>query len=95
MTRYVDEQRGWIAGEVAPAYRARTDLAALRFAAAKLENLVVEPGGSLRRRPGTKLLFSDDVPQRIIPPPARAHHASARSPRSTARAPAATATSSR
>ena len=53
MRKLVLEQNGWLSGEIAPEYQGRTDLVALRYGAARLDNLVVRAGGALRRRPGT------------------------------------------
>ncbi|MDA8004181.1 MAG: hypothetical protein MPK08_04700 [Alphaproteobacteria bacterium] len=72
MRRVVSETFGWVAGEIAPSFHGREDLSALRHGAARLENLVVEAGGSLRRRPGTKFLRHDEGEVRVIPlPPKR------------------------
>ena len=53
MRKLVLEQNGWLSGEIAPEYQGRTDLTALRYGAAHLDNLVVGAGGALKKRPGT------------------------------------------
>ena len=53
MRKVILEQNGWLSGEIAPEYQGRTDLTALRYGAARLDNLVVGAGGALKKRPGT------------------------------------------
>ncbi|MGR4001283.1 MAG: hypothetical protein OD811_05805 [Alphaproteobacteria bacterium] len=67
MRRIVEESLSWVSGEIAPSFHGRKDLASLRHGASRIENMVVEAGGSLRRRPGSKLLRHDPGEVRIIP----------------------------
>ena len=52
--RFVDFQTNFSTGELDPLLRARVDLAQYDNALAKATNVLIQPQGGLRRRPGTK-----------------------------------------
>jgi hypothetical protein len=54
MPRFVDLQSNFSTGELDPLLRARVDLQAYNNALAKATNVLIQPQGGLRRRPGTK-----------------------------------------
>lgn len=54
MTRFVEIQSNFSTGELDPLLRARVDLAQYNNALAKATNVLIQPQGGLRRRPGTK-----------------------------------------
>jgi hypothetical protein len=54
MPRFVDIQSNFTTGELDPLLRARVDLAQYANALAKATNVIVQPQGGLRRRPGLK-----------------------------------------
>jgi hypothetical protein len=54
MPRFVDIQTNFSTGELDPLLRARIDLAQYNNALAKATNVVVQPQGGIRRRPGLK-----------------------------------------
>jgi hypothetical protein len=54
MPRFVDIQTNFSSGELDPLLRARIDLAQYNNALAKATNVVIQPQGGLRRRPGLK-----------------------------------------
>ena len=54
MPRFVDIQTSFITGELDPLLRARVDLHQYTNALAKATNVVVQPQGGIRRRPGLK-----------------------------------------
>lgn len=54
MPRFVDIQTSFITGELDPLLRARVDLQQYTNALAKATNVVVQPQGGIRRRPGLK-----------------------------------------
>ena len=56
MPRFVDIQTSFSTGELDPLLRARVDLAQYNNALAKATNVVVQPQGGLRRRPGLKYM---------------------------------------
>jgi hypothetical protein len=54
MPRFVDLQSNFSTGELDPLLRARVDLQAYNNALAKATNVLIQPQGGMRRRPGTK-----------------------------------------
>ena len=54
MSRFVDIQTNFSTGELDPLMRARVDLEQYNNALAKATNVLIQPQGGLRRRPGTK-----------------------------------------
>jgi hypothetical protein len=54
MSRFVDLQTNFSTGELDPLMRARVDLEQYNNALAKATNVLIQPQGGLRRRPGTK-----------------------------------------
>ena len=56
MPRFVDIQTNFSTGELDPLLRSRVDLAQYNNALSKATNVVVQPQGGLRRRPGLKYL---------------------------------------
>jgi len=57
MARFVEFTTNFATGELDPLLRARVDLAAYGNALAKATNVLIQPQGGLRRRPGTKHIF--------------------------------------
>lgn len=57
MPRFVDIQSNFTTGELDPLLRARVDLQQYNNALAKATNVVIQPQGGMRRRPGTKHIF--------------------------------------
>ena len=58
MARFTSIQTNFSTGELDPLLRARVDLAAYGNALEEATNVVVQPQGGIRRRPGTKYLMS-------------------------------------
>jgi hypothetical protein len=56
MPRFVDLQSNFSTGELDPLLRARVDLQAYNNALAKATNVLIQPQGGMRRRPGTKYI---------------------------------------
>jgi len=56
MTRFVEIQSNFSTGELDPLLRARVDLQQYNNALAKATNVLIQPQGGLRRRPGTKYI---------------------------------------
>jgi len=56
MPRFIDIQTSFSTGELDPLLRARIDLAQYNNALAKATNVVVQPQGGIRRRPGLKYM---------------------------------------
>jgi hypothetical protein len=54
VSRFVDFQTNFVTGELDPLLRARVDLQQYNNALAKATNVVIQPQGGLRRRPGLK-----------------------------------------
>lgn len=54
MPRFVDIQTNFSSGELDPLLRSRIDLAQYNNALAKATNVIIQPQGGLRRRPGLK-----------------------------------------
>ena len=54
MPRFVDIMTNFSVGELDPLLRSRVDLDAYKNALAKATNVLIQPQGGLRRRPGTK-----------------------------------------
>lgn len=52
MARFVDFQTNFVTGELDPLLRARVDLQQYQNALAKATNVVIQPQGGMRRRPG-------------------------------------------
>lgn len=57
MPRFVEFTTNFATGELDPLLRARVDLQAYNNALAKATNVLIQPQGGLRRRPGTKHIF--------------------------------------
>lgn len=57
MPRFIDLQTNFSTGELDPLLRARVDLAQYENALAKATNVICQPQGGLRRRPGLKHIF--------------------------------------
>jgi len=57
MPRFVDLQSNFSTGELDPLLRARVDLQSYNNALAKATNVLIQPQGGLKRRPGTKFIF--------------------------------------
>ncbi len=57
MPRFVDLQSNFSTGELDPLLRARVDLQAYNNALAKATNVLIQPQGGLKRRPGTKYIL--------------------------------------
>ena len=57
MARFVEFTTNFATGELDPLLRARVDLQAYGNALAKATNVLIQPQGGLRRRPGTKHIF--------------------------------------
>ena len=58
MARFVSIQTNFSTGELDPLLRARVDLAAYQNALEEATNVVCQPQGGIRRRPGTKYISS-------------------------------------
>ena len=58
MARFVSIQTNFSTGELDPLLRARVDLPAYRNALEEATNVVVQPQGGVRRRPGTRYITS-------------------------------------
>lgn len=58
MTRFVDIQTNFSTGELDPLLRARVDLDAYKNALSEATNVVVQPQGGIRRRPGLRYVTS-------------------------------------
>ena len=58
MARFVTIQTNFSTGELDPLLRARVDLPAYRNALEEATNVVIQPQGGLRRRPGTRYITS-------------------------------------
>jgi hypothetical protein len=58
MTRFVSVQTNFSTGEMDPLLRARVDLEAYQNALSEATNVVIQPQGGARRRPGLKYLFA-------------------------------------
>ena len=56
MPRFVDIQTNFSTGELDPLLRSRVDLAQYNNALSKATNVVIQPQGGMRRRPGTKYM---------------------------------------
>ena len=65
MTRLVQIQTNFSSGEIDPLLRARVDLAQYQNAAERLENVIVQPQGGVKRRGGMKYLF--ELPSVALP----------------------------
>jgi hypothetical protein len=57
MARFIDFQTNFSTGELDPLLRARVDIPQYANALAKATNVIVQPQGGVRRRPGTKHIF--------------------------------------
>lgn len=58
MARFVSIQTNFSTGELDPLLRARVDLPAYRNALEEATNVIVQPQGGIRRRPGTRYITS-------------------------------------
>lgn len=54
MARFIDFQTNFVTGELDPLLRARVDMQQYQNALAKATNVVIQPQGGMRRRPGLK-----------------------------------------
>jgi len=54
MARFIDVQTNFATGELDPLLRSRVELETYKNALAKATNVLIQPQGGLRRRPGTK-----------------------------------------
>ncbi len=61
MTKYVDIQTNFTSGEIDPLLRARVDIKQYQNGASKLTNVVVQPQGGVKRRPGLKHIYELDA----------------------------------
>lgn len=57
MARFIDFQTNFSTGELDPLLRARVDIPQYANALEKATNVIVQPQGGVRRRPGTKYIF--------------------------------------
>jgi hypothetical protein len=57
MPRFVDFQTNFSTGELDPLLRARVDLDSYKNALSKATNVLIQPQGGIRRRPGLKHIF--------------------------------------
>ena len=57
MARFIDFQTNFSTGELDPLLRARVDIPQYANALAKATNVIIQPQGGVRRRPGTKHIF--------------------------------------
>ena len=57
MARFLDFQTNFSTGELDPLLRARVDIPQYENALAKATNVIIQPQGGARRRPGTKHVF--------------------------------------
>jgi hypothetical protein len=60
MTKFVDFQTNFTSGEIDPLVRARTDIKQYVNGADKLTNVLVQPQGGVKRRPGLKHIYELD-----------------------------------
>ena len=58
MARFVTVQTNFSSGELDPLLRARVDLPAHANGLEEATNVIVQPQGGVRRRPGTKYIMS-------------------------------------
>jgi hypothetical protein len=61
MTKFVDFQTNFTSGEIDPLLRARTDIKQYANGADKLTNVLVQPQGGVKRRPGLKHIYELDA----------------------------------
>jgi hypothetical protein len=57
MTKFVDFQTNFTSGELDPLLKARTDIKQYQNGAEKLTNVLVQPQGGVKRRPGLKHVY--------------------------------------
>lgn len=57
MARFIDFQTNFSTGELDPLLRARVDIPQYANALEKATNVIIQPQGGVRRRPGTKYIF--------------------------------------
>ena len=57
MARFIDFQTNFSTGELDPLLRSRVDIPQYANALAKATNVIIQPQGGVRRRPGTKHIF--------------------------------------
>ena len=57
MTKYVDIQTNFTSGEIDPLLRSRIDIKQYTNGASKLSNVLVQPQGGVKRRPGLKHIY--------------------------------------
>ena len=60
MTKFVDFQTNFTSGELDPLLKARTDIKQYQNGADKLTNVLVQPQGGVKRRPGLKHVYELD-----------------------------------
>ena len=61
MTKYVDIQTNFTSGEIDPLLRSRIDIKQYQNGASKLTNVLVQPQGGVKRRPGLKHIYELDA----------------------------------
>jgi hypothetical protein len=61
MSKYVDIQTNFTSGEIDPLLRARVDIKQYQNGASKLTNVIVQPQGGVKRRPGLKHIYELDA----------------------------------
>lgn len=61
MTKYVDIQTNFTSGEIDPLLRSRIDIKQYQNGASKLTNVLVQPQGGVKRRPGLKYIYELDA----------------------------------
>jgi len=61
MTKYVDIQTNFTSGEIDPLLRSRVDIKQYQNGASKLTNVLVQPQGGVKRRPGLKHIYELDA----------------------------------
>ncbi|WP_318658510.1 hypothetical protein [Indioceanicola profundi] len=66
MTRVRSVKTGFTGGELSPALLARGDLAAYETGAGRLRNVLIQPTGGVRRRPGMAYVATARGPGRLV-----------------------------
>jgi hypothetical protein len=61
MSKYVDIQTNFTSGEIDPLLRSRVDIKQYQNGASKLTNVLVQPQGGVKRRPGLKHIYELDA----------------------------------
>ncbi len=71
MPRFVDVQTNFSTGELDPLLRSRVDLQQYNNALAKATNVVIQPQGGIRRRPGLKHILELPNTSKVTPTPGK------------------------